>query len=76
MSLYNAVKDQATVVFFAALNLKSIPCSGWQALKLRLAYPLQNLRNLVRIYYQAALLKLKGAQFYAHPDSKSSSARS
>jgi DUF1365 family protein len=58
-------------VFVAALNLKPQPVSTWLGLKLRLTYPLQNLHTLVRIYYQAALLKLKGAHFYAHPNGTS-----
>jgi len=58
-------------VFTATLNLKPEPRTAWLGLKLRLTYPLQNLRTLARIYYQAALLKLKGAHFYAHPDSSS-----
>ncbi len=62
---------QSQRVFFATLNLKPQPTSKWLGLKLRLTYPLQNLRTLARIYYQAARLKLKGAQFYAHPDSSS-----
>lgn len=55
-------------VFLATLNLKPETNSRWLGLRLRLTYPLQNLRTLVRIYYQAAVLKLKGAHFYAHPN--------
>lgn len=54
-------------VFFAGLYLREHPCSTRQALKLRLMYPLQNLHTLARIYLQAALLKIKGATFHAHP---------
>ncbi len=56
-------------VFFATLNLKPQASGFWPALRLRFTYPLQNARTLVRIYYQAALLKIKGARFHAHPDS-------
>ena len=56
-------------IFSAVLDLTPQPINGWQAVLLRLRYPLQNARNLVRIYYQAALLKLKGAHFHAHPNS-------
>ena len=59
-------------VFSATLNLQREPGDRWQGLRLRASYPLQNLRTLSRIYYQAAVLKLKGANFYAHPDSKTS----
>ena len=62
---------EARRVFMATLNLKPEPSSRLLGLKLRLTYPFQNLRTLVRIYYQAALLKLKGAHFYAHPNGSS-----
>ncbi len=55
-------------IFSAVLNLTPLPASRWLGCKVRLKYPLQNLTTLVRIYWQAAILKLKGAQFYAHPD--------
>lgn len=55
-------------IFTAALNLQPTAPSRWLGLKLRLRYPAQNLLTLARIYWQAGLLKLKGAHFYAHPD--------
>ena len=61
------VYEQEQRVFSAVLDLRPRPVGLWGALLWRLKHPQQNVRNLVRIYYQAALLKLKGARFYAHP---------
>ncbi len=60
--------DKGERIFAAALNLKAAGCSWSQACRLRLRYPCQNLLTLSRIYWQALLLKIKGARFHAHPD--------
>lgn len=54
-------------LFSAVMHLQSTPATQTNALMLRLKYPAQNLTNLIRIYWQAILLKLKGATFHAHP---------
>ena len=60
--------ERGMKVFSAALSLRPAKQSVLMPLKLRLKYPGQNLLTVVRIYWQAAILKLKGARFYAHPD--------
>lgn len=54
-------------LFSAVLHLQSTPVTLKNVLALRLKYPAQNLTNLLRIYWQAILLKIKGAKFHAHP---------
>ena len=61
--------DKGERVFAAALHLKAAGSSLAQAIRMRLRYPCQNLLTLSRIYWQALLLKIKGARFHAHPDS-------
>lgn len=63
--------DADTKVFRASLKLARRPNGKFAVLKWRGLNPLQNVRTLVRIYYQAALLKFKGARFYDHPHSNS-----
>lgn len=55
-------------VFRATLKLARQASHVAAGLRWRMAYPLQNLRTLGRIYYQAAVLKFKGARFYPHPE--------
>jgi len=56
-------------IFSAVLNLAPQPLTPGFALSWRLRNPAQNVLTILRIYYQAARLKLKGAPFYAHPNS-------
>ena len=59
--------DEGVSRFSAALSLKPCRAGVFTPLRLKLRYPLQNLMTVSRIYWQAAILKLKGAKFYAHP---------
>lgn len=62
------VHDHGEPVFSAALHLTRREPVRKTSLRVRVRYPAQNLLSLWRIYWQALLLKLKGAQFHAHPD--------
>lgn len=53
--------------FFAGLYLQGAPVTARRLRRGALAYPLQNLRTLGRIYWQAFRLWRKGAPFHAHP---------
>lgn len=53
--------------FDATLNLTSKPITKRTLIKSHLTYPLLPLMVKVRIYWNALLLKLKGAKFYTHP---------
>lgn len=54
-------------VFFAGLYLQPRPLTRSALRRGALRYPLQNLRTLARIYYQALYLRIRRAPFYAHP---------
>lgn len=60
--------DRGHKIFVAMLNLKPVAPSRWLGVRLRMQYPLQNAATLWRIYWQALRLKLKGAQYHAHPN--------
>ncbi len=66
--IHMQLHDKGKQVFAVVLNLYPSKASVWLPLKLRLKYPAQNLVTFGRIYWQATLLKLKGAHFHAHPD--------
>ncbi len=55
-------------VFAAHLALRRASLRPLTPLWLRARHPLQNLTTLARIYWQALVLKLKGAPFHAHPE--------
>jgi DUF1365 family protein len=59
--------EEGQSVFSAALHLRPAPKSRWLPVRLKCRYPLQNILTVVRIYWQAGLLKLRGATFHAHP---------
>lgn len=54
--------------FFAGLYLKNQPLSETGLRRAALRYPLQNLRTLARIYWQALRLYLKRTPFHPHPE--------
>ncbi len=60
--------DRGEQVFSAALNLTRSDMARGAPVWLRIRYPVQNLTTLWRIYWQALILKTKGAVFYAHPN--------
>ncbi|MEE2783863.1 MAG: DUF1365 domain-containing protein [Pseudomonadota bacterium] len=68
IAIHMQLLDDGARVFSVALNLQPAIANGWTPLRIRLSYPAQNLLTLGRIYWQAAKLKIKGAQFYAHAD--------
>jgi len=57
----------ADEVFFAGLYLHGNPVSARSLRHGALAYPLQNVRTLLRIYWQAWRLWRRGAPFHPHP---------
>lgn len=67
--------DHESCAFAAALSLKAVASNRLACLRLRLRYPLQNTVTLLRIYWQALILKFKGARFHAHPNSADTTAR-
>ena len=53
--------------FFAGLYLRNQTLTDAGLRRATLRYPLQNLRTLARIYWQALRLYLKRTPFHAHP---------
>jgi hypothetical protein len=53
--------------FFAGLYLNAVPVTRRALLRGALRYPLQNVRTLARIYWQAFRLWRKRTPFHAHP---------
>ena len=54
--------------FFAGMYLETQPLNEAALRRAVWRYPLQNLRTLARIYWQAARLYVKRARFFPHPD--------
>ncbi|NAW78204.1 MULTISPECIES: DUF1365 domain-containing protein [Vibrio] len=57
--------------FDATLTLKARPFTSAQLLKLLMKTPIMTIKVMVGIYWHALKLWIKGAPFYAHPDSSS-----
>lgn len=55
-------------VFEAHLVVQAKPLTRAQVVKTILEFPFLTLKTIFAIYYQALLLKLKGAHFYSHPN--------
>lgn len=62
--------DESTgeMVFEAHLVVKAKPLSHPSLFLTLLKFPLLTFKTILAIYYQALLLKLKGAHFYTHPN--------
>ena len=54
--------------FFAGMYLDAEPLTQRNLRRFLLRYPMQNVRTLARIYWQAARLWMKRARFYPHPE--------
>ena len=54
-------------VFESNLVMKPMPMTRGNLARLVFGYPLLTIKTILAIYFQAVLLKLKGATFYTHP---------
>ena len=54
-------------VFDATLNLKRIPLTKFNLVKVLINYPIMTFKVVFRIHFQALILWLKGAIFQTHP---------
>ena len=63
------VYKEGVECFFAGLYLRNQTLTDAGLRRAVLKYPLQNLRTLARIYWQALRLYLKRTPFHAHPES-------
>jgi DUF1365 family protein len=61
------VREDDSDVMRAALNLRLVPLTARAVRRCAVRFPLQPLVTLVRIYWHAARLYLRGARFYEHP---------
>lgn len=64
------VYQEGMECFFAGMYLNNQPLTEAAMRRIAIRYPLQNLRTLARIYWQALRLYLKRTPFHPHPESK------
>ncbi len=67
LSVHMDLTRQTAKVFDATLTLRRVEITPRRLASTLLAYPFMTLKAVVGIYYEAALLKLKGIPFYDHP---------
>ena len=59
---------EETQLFKARLTLKKLELNGRNLARMLIAYPPITLKVIAGIYWQALILRIKGATFYTHPE--------
>jgi len=67
LSVHMNLIRQTDKVFDATLNLRRVEITPRRLAYTLLTYPFMTLKAVIGIYFEAALLKLKGIPFYDHP---------
>jgi uncharacterized protein len=65
--MQNRYTGQSPVVFDSTLKLKRSPLGLGQVVKNFLLFPMNSMKTMLAIYYQAGKLYLKGSPFHSHP---------
>ena len=71
LSVHMINEDDQGKTFEASMNLSRKPINFFNLTFALVRFPLITISILLSIYFNAMLLKIKGCNFYPHPDSKS-----